>query len=111
MFYFISNYTLWNQTALDGTAHSPLRLSYLQISNNYNAVSFQLWLVIANHGYGMHTYKRASVTFFQSFYIQIHARVENSVHGVQTAGYSFPCVKEEHQILVYYPQKQFNQFQ
>lgn len=32
MFYFISNYTMWNQTALGGAVHSPLRLSYLQIS-------------------------------------------------------------------------------
>lgn len=70
MFYFTSNYTLWNQTALDGAVHSPLRLSYLQISSNYNAVSFQLWLTMANNGYGMHTYKQASATFFQSFDIQ-----------------------------------------
>lgn len=42
MFYFISNYTLWTQTALDGAVHSPLRLSYLQISSNYNAVNYGL---------------------------------------------------------------------
>lgn len=86
MFFFTSNYTLWTQTALDGAVHSPLRLSYLQTSSNYSAVSFQLWLVIANNGYGMQTYKRASATFFQSFDIQIHAKVENPMHGVQTAG-------------------------
>ena len=70
MFYFTSNYTPWNQTALDGAVHSPLRLSYLQISSKYNAASFQLWLTMGNNGYGMHTYKHASATFFQSFDIQ-----------------------------------------